>query len=1168
MSYFTMRRTLARLVCMLALCFACPAASLSLGATIGQEQERCRIHGRVHDEEGKPIEGAVIQWIAPKEQGVGMNFQSNGVVTATTNSHGNYELNFSENDPMLSLGFFSWSSIVASANGYSMQIENIKSTRMLVDLPLNFRLKKTNGVQLHVVDDQENSLVDVEVRPAQIGDKQLPFDPLLKSVVVTDANGVALLTFSEPGSLGMVYLHHPELGHQCVAVQDGERGLVAKALPRETIRGRVKAAEGATTPDLQRLKILLFSSVTGIQRAPQAWSTVQSWEYCDVQADGSFSSSKLSKGIVYFHSLIPMDVPFAVDIRSMYSALRGDQENEIVILPATLVRGQILDADSGQGIENLFISHFGMDGRVTHTDRDGKFQFYSGPGRIQYFPSHTFGRYVLSDSFYQTPQQIPKDGVLDLEPLRMRPMSKAIGSVVDANGSPLPGTQVTCEFKQERFQLSLDLFADQLGKFRFYGIPDGTTLRLKAKQGDFGTRRPLSLTLQADSNPELKLAPLPTATFVGQVVDPQGKAIPNAMVTIRKAIAHQEESYSGTDRMANPLFSGEPLLSDSSGRFQSPATLDFDQDVSVAVDALGYRSLRTGWRTRKPDKEGRIDLEALVLIPEIAKVDLDVSVEDQETKQPIPKSRVLFLGAQCGLRKVEMESDKKLLREVHDTPQVVAAIAPGYQPTFQVVDRWTPDPKTGKNRLTLSLARQANPNRAPVQIDPALMHKTAARLLQSLTEPPPTATFHRLRMYYSSLAFTEPKTLVERIKGMKALGTDLSILQVVLEELTSLPESELRRLIPVTDGQVRFFLQMSLCDKAPDASAKEEVLSEALILTRQLSGEEQLYAVASLAETMLKMEMPDLAREILSEAWDNHKEIREILENGIRLERGDRKQGIARFFAPPFALVDRQKAMQLIELTAYADEIDMLRMQAITFLAGQDQDGWEAELAKIPMDLRNSQWMNNYCEKVGFKNGRTGKAFLKELPNSLDKVRLILHLVEFSDASEATKKEWGQEALQVLKSSQDAIAVVHSSQIAVSACNLFAKRDPELAEQFAFESLWLCEKSNKILPFDLVGDLAKQFASYDATIARQLIKPCFEDWSWLFGERDMSVIYAQIVPLQAAAAIDPEWCAELTEQLLKSELASQPSRRYEVVSGVVSQWRQITKNSQKMDSQR
>ncbi len=233
MSYFTMRRTLATFVWMIAICMACPAASLSLAATMGQEEERCRIHGRVHDEEGKPIEGAVIQWIAPKEQGVGMNFQSNGVVTATTNSQGNYELNFEENDPKLSLGFFSWSSVAVNANGYSMQVENVKTTRMLVDYPLDFRLKKTNGVQLHVVDDQENSLADVEVRPAQIGDKQLPFDPLLKSVVVTDANGVALLTFSEPGSLGMVYLHHPELGHQCAAVQEGKGGLVAKALPRE-----------------------------------------------------------------------------------------------------------------------------------------------------------------------------------------------------------------------------------------------------------------------------------------------------------------------------------------------------------------------------------------------------------------------------------------------------------------------------------------------------------------------------------------------------------------------------------------------------------------------------------------------------------------------------------------------------------------------------------------------------------------------------------------------------------------------------------------------------------------------------------------------------------------------------------------------------------------------
>ncbi|TWT74120.1 hypothetical protein [Allorhodopirellula solitaria] len=84
--------------------------------------------------------------------------------------------------------------------------------------------------------------------------------------------------------------------------------------------------------------------------------------------------------------------------------------------------------------------------------------------------------------------------------------------------------------------------------------------------------------------------------------------------------------------------------------------------------------------------------------------------------------------------------------------------------------------------------------------------------------------------------------------------------------------------------------------------------------------------------------------------------------------------------------------------------------------------------------------------------------------------------------------------------------------------------------------------------------LAAELASQDRVIAKALVSPAFEDWSWLFDTYDVRVIFQQTPPINAAAAIDPEWAIELAADLFKRHFHDTPSRKYETIHSIVGEW--------------
>jgi hypothetical protein len=128
-------------------------------------------------------------------------------------------------------------------------------------------------------------------------------------------------------------------------------------------------------------------------------------------------------------------------------------------------------------------------------------------------------------------------------------------------------------------------------------------------------------------------------------------------------------------------------------------------------------------------------------------------------------------------------------------------------------------------------------------------------------------------------------------------------------------------------------------------------------------------------------------------------------------------------------------------------------------------------------------------------------------------------------------------------------ARAHPSQVAADAAVLIREHDRELAEQLMFESLWYCEKENRITAFHLTCELATRLSHLDNRLAKVLVTPCFEDWSWLF-QFDDSIHYELAPPLLALCAIDTQEAVSRMRGLFSGPLESRPSRKYGIVGGL------------------
>ncbi|MCO8121999.1 hypothetical protein NHH03_09645 [Stieleria sp. TO1_6] len=1106
---------------------------------------------RVVDESGQSISDAAVSLVGLVARAdVGMWHQTPGTLAVPAENSGDYQVaidrsheQFLHHDRVL---------LIVASPQRGMIAREVLQTRLRCGVPIEIELDKHPATKIQVVDDQGEPVVGVQLAPAVWGSTAIPKFEGMPGAAATDDQGTTTATWVGNAPLTMVYAWGESIGYQRLPITRSDEGeLSVVTIPTRETEGRWTAeTEPAADSDFFKTEITVVSSpleLTFTQGAKQSYS----WGTTRQRTDGTLEPIRIAWGQLVCNSQMPNSVSLTTKHQlSSVRAIDDVQPYVIEWIDGIRVRGQIVDEQTGDPLSGVAILQFSFSHGDAITGDDGTFQLWCAPGeRISYFPSDYLGRHIKAGGFYLYPQELPTDGKLQLEPQPLQRCSAAIGKVIDHQGDPVAAAEIDCEYKDERFTKTQTLFSDADGTFPFLGVLENAAVQLTARTGRAMTEQPESVQLSAEAEVELAIKPRHGVAIRGRVVTVDGRPINHVSVTVRTPQVFQQELYNGRDSTAADLFDADvSIVTDDDGIFVSPDVIDWQREVSVELQAAGYRTAATYWRDASVAGKGETDLDlgTITMYPQWKTVDQNIQVIDADSKQPLANAKIACRGAYVEHQRQHSDADGQARFSIPDSTAVFAIHQDGYHPAVlvrQAGEMLGPIELKASNAGPLSPPLIATESESR-QVDAAGL---AGRLLQRFSKPGPTDTVHRISSYYRALSIADFETALGELTVLAESPNLKSTVGMLLTQMDWLDAAQRKRVFPLLGDDASFYHSMTLADRSVESEERLELLGEALVLARQQTGDNALASMGRLASKLLELGETEMAKELLSDAYTDHPKLAEILSAGER----KKDAGVARVFLPVYAVVDPQRASELIRLTAYADEIDRLQTLAVRFATEYGDQSPQSLCKQLGLDQLSSRGMTGGHMQLKHRDAQRGLALAELCDDGLGKADFLFELAKTSDADLATKKKLARQALKIMQQPVDGAMILQPRHWLAERIGDVAKWDVALAEEYLFASIWVENSSSRITPFFPTATLAILLAPVNQQLAKALVEPCFEDWSWLFADRDQSVMFAQALPLHAAAAIDPDWTVGLIDNLFDNHLHENESRKLLIVSGIV-----------------
>ena len=273
------------------------------------------------------------------------------------------------------------------------------------------------------------------------------------------------------------------------------------------------------------------------------------------------------------------------------------------------VRGRVVDRDTGQGIEfvDLDIMSWGSrDSRQVATDADGRFTAWLRPGQVWVRVRQTPEKYVQPVGNAE-PRSL-RDGEWPTVQLSRAVTIEVL--LVDESDKPVPLAVLDISVTGSRLNVNfLPTRADRTGRFLIGGIDGSDFLTLRARSADATTDGTISFTAsEASSGVKLVMSPRFACRIRGQVVGPDGVAVPQA----RLALSTRRSVEMGGGRTASHTSRVDGLAAGADGSFESEA-LWAGGPWQLTIEADGYGPLT---KELASSEGGKVyDLGPLVLQP-------------------------------------------------------------------------------------------------------------------------------------------------------------------------------------------------------------------------------------------------------------------------------------------------------------------------------------------------------------------------------------------------------------------------------------------------------------------------------------------------------------------------------------------------------------------------
>ena len=663
-----------------------------------------------------------------------------------------------------------------------------------------------------------------------------------------------------------------------------------------SVRGTVAVSAGAVVPTT--LKLSLYTASEGAKTGGAAFRVSHQTTTFPAK-DGKFAFEGVPPGnctiqAELYRSNLPYYAPkpTRVEVKPAETAMI-----EVQLLPAIAVRGRVVDAANGHGIQGVEVSveHYAdkrghpSSWRDTTTDANGRFVGYSEPGRITAYAGGVPGADYAPDVGRSWPTMVATADVT-WPTFKLERVVQLEGIVVDEAQKPVPDTEVQALVACHGEQSPRVQRTDANGRFVVRGLDAQQMLSLRARSAA-GTSNALDLRPAEASAPvRLVLSSQNAFTLKGVCVDEAGRPV-------RKAEAGVRSPW-----MLGPtgLFvSVGNCETDARGRFQiGPLWPGFEYDVNVT--SAGYAKYQS---RRVKGQPGQMhDLGKIVLVDQSGFVDGRV----------IDSAGLPLAGVQVFLHREAVKPQRTTtdaagrfrLEGLRFGRTFVCAQKEGYR--LQAVA--TTSRTTG---LSVTLLRRDEPvppwkpRRPPASSDEE--QAVARRLLEKLYAVPKKGPTSRS---YRFMARLDPSRAVQLRRNGGRVDDETQ--RMAAEKIADADVDEAIALLTRSDNYQTFATLISLATHyaKSDAAKAQRLAEEAVLMARKLDQPDRTTALAEAGSMAVKLGHVEAGRKLIAEA----------AEMAAKMAASGRHAYVRINLATALAPYDLDRALSLVEPLAANDK--------------------------------------------------------------------------------------------------------------------------------------------------------------------------------------------------------------------------------------------------------
>ncbi|MGA2061572.1 MAG: carboxypeptidase-like regulatory domain-containing protein [Thermoguttaceae bacterium] len=779
----------------------------------------------------------------------------------------------------------------------------------------------------------------------------------------TDENGSFTLNYAPAGAKAIAEIAAPDFG-TVYATWSLKESVTLRLDRLGKIHGSVASTSGSDS--LEGIKFYL--------RPPADPNSVKESEFtisprnygASTDKGGVFQFNDIPPGkYIIYPQLTESTLPFTADNTAEFEVKSGTVTNvSIPLRPAIEVRGQVVDAETGRGIPDVwvYLNRLSEKGpwrlqRASRTDAEGKYVAYTEPGQIMVQIHEAPEGYLRPDPKNSLPK-LDAAQALTYPTIKLAHAAQLEGLVVDESGKPVPDAEVQALLLSSGMPNMESIITDSSGRFSIKGLDAEKTFALRARS-PAGVSNVLENRLADIRTPlRLELSPKQVFTLRGALVDQSGRPIRAAKINVSSGW------MLGSIGSSDSVGSGS---TDNDGRFKFE-NLWPGFKYTVNVDTEGFAKYESKRIKGQPGTAE--DFGKLTLIEQ--KGSVEGMVADSAGK-PLAGVRVFNSGdAPSTLSTTSDGSGRFRLDGLRSGGVFVLAEKDGYRLKAAATN-------SNATGLTVTLLRTDEPAppwkpvRAPATYAEQL--EAAGKILEKLHSLPQKSSYP---WTYRFMARIDPAQAIEWTKNAKGSYKSESCRLAAEKVAEADVEEAITLLAPYADYSSFMTLQTLVNRYAASDPAKAERLAEeAVLLARKLDQPERTYALAKAGELVVRLGKTEQGRKLIEEA----------AAMADKMGTADSNVYYRGLVAGAIAPLDLPRAMSLVEPTD----------------AGSEKDRALARIAKIIAltNLEKALELVNRLEKQSNQRDNTRLAIAYQLAPT--RLKDALGVVDSMDTFAAAK---------------------------------------------------------------------------------------------------------------------------------------------------------------------